>query len=97
MCVRVCMFCYCRYNKWLLSYKNYKFPLAMTMCHQACTATVAHITCRLGIKNMSPPALTSEQLKSRIVPIALLFAASIALSNLAVSYLTVPFMQMLKV
>jgi hypothetical protein len=46
---------------------------------------------------MTPPRLTQQQLQRRIVPIALLFAASIALSNLAVSYLTVPFMQMLKV
>lgn len=46
---------------------------------------------------MTPPRLTPQQLQRRIVPIALLFAASIALSNLAVSYLTVPFMQMLKV
>jgi len=82
------------YNKWLLSYKGYRFPLAMTMTHQAFTATVAHVTCRLGF--MSPPRLTFEQLKERIAPIALLFAASIALSNFAVSHLTVPFMQMLK-
>lgn len=82
------------YNKWLLSYKGYRFPLAMTMTHQAFTATVAHVTCRLGF--MSPPKLTFEQLKQRIAPIAFLFAASIALSNFAVSHLTVPFMQMLK-
>jgi len=25
------------YNKWLLSYKNYRFPLAMTLSHQFCT------------------------------------------------------------
>lgn len=82
------------YNKWLLSYKNYRFPLAMTLSHQFCTALLAHATCRLGF--MTPPQLTPQQLQSRILPIALLFAASIALSNLAVSYLTVPFMQMLK-
>lgn len=83
------------YNKWLLSYKGYSFPLAMTMTHQAFTATLAHVTCRLGYQ--TPPALTLTQIQQRILPIALLFATSIALSNLAVSYLTVPFMQMLKV
>lgn len=93
MCISISLI---MYNKWLLSYKNYRFPLAMTMCHQACTATVAHITCRLGLKSMSPPKLTAQQFQSKILPIALLFAASIALSNLAVSYLTIPFMQMLK-
>jgi len=93
MCISISLI---MYNKWLLSYKHYRFPLAMTMCHQACTAMVAQITCRLGIKGMKAPELTPEQFKSRILPIALLFAASIALSNLAVSYLTVPFMQMLK-
>ena len=25
------------YNKWLLSYKSYRFPLAMTLSHQFCT------------------------------------------------------------
>jgi len=78
----------------MLSYKGYSFPLAMTMTHQAFTALVAHVLC--GLRFMSPPKLTISQIKTRILPIAILFAASIALSNLAVSYLTVPFMQMLK-
>ena len=63
--------------------------------HSFLAAVLAQSTCRLGF--MTPPRLSQEQLQQRILPIALLFAASIALSNLAVSYLTVPFMQMLKV
>lgn len=84
------------YNKWLLSYRHYRFPLAMCLTHQACTAVVAHVACRTGLDGLTPPALTWQQIWRRICPIALLFAASISLSNMAAAHLTVPFMQMLK-
>lgn len=82
------------YNKWLLSYAHFGFPFALTSMHQLFAAIMSHITCAVGLQ--TPPKLTIDQIISLICPIAVCSALSLALSNQAMVYISVPFMQMLK-
>lgn len=82
------------YNKWLLSYAHFGFPFALTSTHQLFAAIMSHTACAAGLQ--TPPKLSIEQVLNLICPIAVCSALSLALSNQAMVYISVPFMQMLK-
>mmetsp|Transcript_11793 Transcript_11793/g.43090 ORF Transcript_11793/g.43090 Transcript_11793/m.43090 type:complete len:344 (-) Transcript_11793:362-1393(-) len=82
-------------NKWLLSYYGFSFPIALTMTHQLVSAILAFFTVRV-LKLVEAPTLSREQVTAKVLPVAIMFSFSIALSNGAALRLTVPFMQMLK-
>ncbi|KAJ1622987.1 triose-phosphate transporter family-domain-containing protein [Pavlovales sp. CCMP2436] len=82
------------YNKWLLSFAHFGFPFALTSMHQLFAAMMAHAVCGAGLQ--TPPKLTFDQVISLIIPISVCSALSLALSNQAMVYISVPFMQMLK-
>mmetsp|Transcript_13166 Transcript_13166/g.34308 ORF Transcript_13166/g.34308 Transcript_13166/m.34308 type:complete len:335 (+) Transcript_13166:74-1078(+) len=82
------------YNKWLLSFAHYGFPFALTSTHQLFAAVMAHVAAASG--HVTPPKLSFEQVLNLIVPIAVCSALSLSLSNQAMVYISVPFMQMLK-
>lgn len=82
------------YNKWLLSFAHFSFPFALTSLHQLFAAIMSHIVCGLGLQ--TPPRLNLDQIVNLICPIAVCSSLSLALSNQAMVYISVPFMQMLK-
>lgn len=82
-------------NKWLLAYSGFPYPLSLTLWHMFICSTVGFLCVRVFklVKSHNMP--TSEYMR-RVVPIGILYAASLWLSNSAYLYLSVSFIQMTK-
>ncbi|KAK9807468.1 hypothetical protein WJX72_000005 [[Myrmecia] bisecta] len=83
------------FNKWLLAYSGFHYPLALTAWHQLFCATIA-VICIRGFGLVKRHHITSRDYFSRILPIGVLYAASLWLSNSSYLYLSVSFIQMTK-
>lgn len=83
------------FNKWILAYMPFPYPVALTLMHQVFCALAAVIMVK-GMKMTEPPALTVETYFRTIVPIGGTFAGTLWLGNAAYMYLSVSFIQMLK-
>lgn len=82
-------------NKYILSFTGFHYPVALTCIHMAFCATLAHILARLGVSEV-PPISVDTYIRC-ILPIGLLFAGVLWTGNAAYLYLSVSFIQMLKV
>lgn len=87
------------FNKWILSHKEFKFPILLTTWHlifaTAMTQIMARTTTLLdGRKNVK---MTGRVYTRAIAPIGFFFSLSLICSNQAYLYLSVSFIQMLKV
>lgn len=82
-------------NKWLLAYSGFPFPITLTLWHMSICSTIGFLCVRVFnvVKSHNMPA--SEYVR-RVVPIGVLYAASLWLSNSAYLYLSVSFIQMTK-
>lgn len=79
----------------LLAYSGFPFPIALTMWHMAFCSTVGFICIRvLGL--VKSHNLSARDYMQRVMPIGVLYAASLWLSNSAYLYLSVSFIQMTK-
>mmetsp|Transcript_4858 Transcript_4858/g.16941 ORF Transcript_4858/g.16941 Transcript_4858/m.16941 type:complete len:332 (+) Transcript_4858:238-1233(+) len=84
------------FNKYILHTYGFPYPVALTMWHQAFCSVLAFIAIR-GLKLATPlPSMTTDLYVRKIVPIGVLYAASLWLSNSAYLHLSVAFVQMLK-
>eukprot|EP00958_Prasinococcus_capsulatus_P017043 scaffold1911_cov397-Prasinococcus_capsulatus_cf.AAC.24 len=83
------------YNKWILAYYGFRFPLALTMWHMLFCSVVGFLAVKV-FKVTKSLGMTAEQYARRVLPIGALYAASLWFSNSAYLYLTVAFIQMLK-
>mmetsp|Transcript_19680 Transcript_19680/g.63969 ORF Transcript_19680/g.63969 Transcript_19680/m.63969 type:complete len:344 (+) Transcript_19680:168-1199(+) len=84
------------FNKWILSYMPFPYPLALTLMHMGFCSTLAFILIKV-LRVVKPSAeITLEKYTTNIVPVGLLYALSLWLSNSAYIYLSVAFIQMLK-
>lgn len=83
------------YNKWVLSYSGFPFPVSLTMCHMAFSASLAALMI-FAFKLAEPVQLTRTQYVSSIMPIGALFAGTLWLGNAAYLHLSVSFIQMVK-
>lgn len=83
------------FNKWLLAYSGFPFPIALTMWHMTFCSTVGFICVRV-LKLVKSHNLSSQEYFQRVMPIGVLYAASLWLSNSAYLYLSVSFIQMTK-
>ena len=88
-------------NKAILSSMGLAFPLFLTSWHMFLSTIVTRIMARLPNTASMLPAVqdgrvTPKVFFERIVPVAVLFALSLALGNQAYLYLSVSFIQMLK-
>lgn len=83
------------FNKWLLAYSGFPFPIALTMWHMAFCSTVGFICIRV-LKLVKSHNMSSRDYFTRVMPIGVLYAASLWLSNSAYLYLSVSFIQMTK-
>lgn len=86
------------FNKWILSHKEFKFPILLTTWHlifaTAMTQIMARTTTLLdGRKNVK---MTGRVYTRAIAPIGFFFSLSLICSNQAYLYLSVSFIQMLK-
>ena len=81
------------FNKWILAYSGFKYPIALTLWHMVFCTTVATILMRVFkvTKRLSMPR---KEYVSRVLPIGAFYAASLWLSNSAYLHLSVSFIQM---
>jgi len=87
------------YNNYLYNTLNFKYPVFLVTWHLGFAAIgtrVLHRTTHLvdGVKDIS---MTKDMFVRSILPIGLLFSGSLILSNTAYLYLSVSYIQMLKV
>lgn len=82
------------YNKWVLAYYGFPYPITLTMWHMFFSGTLAFICVRGGYVNSIN--MSSETYLRAVVPIGALFAGTLWLGNAAYLYLSVSFIQMLK-
>lgn len=95
--------CLIRSNKYLMKADHFPYPFVLVIMHCVCCSLMA-----LVLRYCQPslfPALTDPDKKvelsisyyiNAILPIALCFAISLVLSNMAYKYLSVAFLQMIK-
>jgi len=82
------------YNKWILAYYGFPYPITLTMWHMFFSGTLAFACVRGGY--VTSINMSSETYLRAIVPIGALFAGTLWLGNAAYLYLSVSFIQMLK-
>lgn len=83
------------FNKWLLAYSGFPFPIALTLWHMAFCSTVGILAVRV-FKVVKSHNMTPKEYYTRVMPIGLLYAGSLWLSNSSYLYLSVSFIQMTK-
>ena len=87
------------YNNYVYNTRAFKFPVFLVTWHLGFAAVGTRILQRTtnlldGAKDVH---MTKEMFLRSILPIGLLFSGSLILSNTAYLYLSVPYIQMLKV
>lgn len=83
------------FNKWILAYSGFPFPIALTLWHMAFCSFVGLLSCRV-FKLVRTHDMSPREYFNRVMPIGILYAASLWLSNSAYLYLSVSFIQMTK-
>mmetsp|Transcript_23962 Transcript_23962/g.74959 ORF Transcript_23962/g.74959 Transcript_23962/m.74959 type:complete len:212 (+) Transcript_23962:242-877(+) len=83
------------FNKWLLAYSGFPYPIALTLWHMGFCSTVGFLCIRVFGITTSHNMASSDYFR-RVMPIGALYALSLWLSNSAYLYLSVSFIQMTK-
>eukprot|EP00892_Ulva_mutabilis_P001855 jgi/Ulvmu1/11670/UM008_0079.1 len=83
------------FNKWLLAFAGFPFPITLTLWHM-CFCSCAGFLCVRFLKVSKRLNMSVEEYMTRVMPIGLLYAASLWLSNSSYLYLSVSFIQMTK-
>lgn len=83
------------YNKWMLSYLGFHFPIALMLIHQFTCTCLSQVVIN-GFKAAEPLNLTWSQIMTAVAPVALVFSLSISFVNYGQMYISVKFLQMLK-
>ena len=86
------------FNKWILDTKGFKYPVILTTYHLTFASVVTHMLARYTrwLDGRKTVKMTGQVYLRAIVPIGLLFSASLIFGNLTYLYLSVAFIQMLK-
>jgi len=81
LCLRFAFSCgLILFNKWILFYQQFRFPLSLSFAHMLSGSAMAFFTCRV-LKMYEVPTMTWSEYRSTIVPIATCFCASLSFSN----------------
>ena len=83
------------FNKWLLAYTPFHYPLALTLWHMVFCSISGFLVVRVFKVTPSVNMSWNDYFR-RVVPIGALYALSLWLSNSAYLYLSVSFIQMTK-
>lgn len=83
------------YNKWILAYYGFPYPIALTIWHMTFSSGLAFLLVRSGYVQSCD--MSMETYLKAIVPIGACFSGTLWLGNAAYLYLSVSFIQMLKV
>ncbi|KAI9347295.1 triose-phosphate transporter family-domain-containing protein [Obelidium mucronatum] len=87
------------FNKYILHTLEFPFPIFLTTCHLVFATIATRILERTTplLKNLKNVEITQDVFRKAILPIGFFFSMSLVFSNNAYLYLSVPFIQMLKV
>ena len=83
------------FNKWLLAYSGFPFPIALTVWHMLFCSLVGILAVRV-LKLVKSHNMSQRDYIRNVMPIGLLYAGSLWLSNSSYLYLSVSFIQMTK-
>ena len=83
------------FNKWILAYSGFGYPVALTMLHMVFCTSVVTVLVRV-FKVTTRLKMTKREYMRRVMPIGFFYAASLWLSNSAYLHLSVSFIQMTK-
>lgn len=83
------------FNKWLLAFAGFPYPLALTLWHMIFSSAVGIFSVRV-LKACPTHNLSVQEYARRVLPIGMLYAGSLWLSNSSYLYLSVSFIQMTK-
>eukprot|EP00798_Chlamydomonas_sp_ICE-L_P024449 gene24449-10049_t len=83
------------FNKWVLAYSGFPFPIALTLWHMTFCSAVGFLAVRV-FRVVKSHNLTAKDYCMRVMPIGFLYAGSLWLSNSSYLYLSVSFIQMTK-
>eukprot|EP01026_Neomeris_dumetosa_P049693 TRINITY_DN43466_c0_g1_i7.p1 TRINITY_DN43466_c0_g1~~TRINITY_DN43466_c0_g1_i7.p1 ORF type:complete len:312 (+),score=5.68 TRINITY_DN43466_c0_g1_i7:164-1099(+) len=83
------------FNKWLLAFSGFPFPISLTLWHMSFCSVVGFLSVRV-FKVVKHFNMSNREYVKRVMPIGLLYAGSLWLSNSAYLYLSVSFIQMTK-
>ncbi|EFJ44764.1 hypothetical protein VOLCADRAFT_82602 [Volvox carteri f. nagariensis] len=81
-------------NKYVLTYADFPFPIALTLTHMAFCSALAFLIIKAGF--VDTVHMDSTTYLKNVIPIAALFSGTLWLGNAAYLYLSVAFIQMLK-
>lgn len=82
------------YNKWILAYYGFPYPIALTIWHMTFSSALAFLLVRSGYVQSCD--MSMETYMKAVVPIGACFSGTLWLGNAAYLYLSVSFIQMLK-
>lgn len=87
------------FNKWILDTAGFRFPIVLTTWHLAFATLMTQILARFTtvLDSRKKVPMTGKIYLRAIVPIGLMFSLSLICGNLTYLYLSVSFIQMLKV
>lgn len=87
------------FNKYLLDTKKFQFPIFLTTWHLAFATLMTQIMARFttSLDSRKKVPMTGRVYLRAIVPIGLMFSLSLICGNVTYLYLSVSFIQMLKV
>lgn len=83
------------FNKWILAYSGFSYPVALTMWHMVFCTCVVWVLVRV-FRVTKRLKMTRRDYLRRVMPIGFFYAASLWLSNSAYLHLSVSFIQMTK-
>eukprot|EP00798_Chlamydomonas_sp_ICE-L_P001508 gene1508-32886_t len=83
------------FNKWVLAYSGFPFPIALTLWHMTFCSSVGFLAVRV-FRVVKSHNMTPKDYFMRVMPIGFLYAGSLWLSNSSYLYLSVSFIQMTK-
>jgi hypothetical protein len=84
------------FNKWLLAYSGFPFPLALTAWHMVACSAFGVLAVRGPLALAPSLGLSRQDYCRRVLPVGALYAGSLWLSNSAYLHLSVSFIQMTK-
>jgi len=87
------------FNKWVLDRKGFKFPIFLTTWHLVFATVMTQLMARFStlLDSRKKVPMTGRVYLRAIVPIGAFFSLSLIFSNAAYLFLSVAFIQMLKV
>ena len=86
------------FNKAMLDQFNFPYPMFLTTWHMSVATCLTQVMSRttLMLPGVKEQKIGLDELKTKVLPVALFFAISLVLSNKAYIFLSVSYIQMLK-